>query len=89
MSNPSQRRDSNGRFKPDHRTRNIAIGTAAVVGVGAAAVAGAIRAGLFDRFFPPIEGHDGPDLALDAAPATIAPDEGFTVEVLRDELTAA
>lgn len=69
MSNPNQKRDSHGRFKPDHRTRNLAIGAATVVGVGAAAVVGALKAGLFDRFFPAIEGHDAPDLALDAAPA--------------------
>lgn len=66
MSNPSQRRDSHGRFKPDHRTRNLAIGAATVVGVGAAALVGALKAGLFDRFFPTMEGHDAPDLALDA-----------------------
>ena len=65
----TQRRDSHGRFKPDHRTRNLAIGAATVVGVGAAAVVGALKAGLLDRFFPAIEGHDAPDLALDAAPA--------------------
>jgi hypothetical protein len=66
MSNPNQRRDSHGRFKPDHRTRNLAIGAATVVGVSAAAVVGALKAGLFDRFFPTMEGHDAPDLALDA-----------------------
>ena len=66
MSNPSQRRDRHGRFKPDHRTRNLAIGAATVVGVGAAAVVGALRTGLLDRLFPVKEGHDAPDLALDA-----------------------
>lgn len=67
MANPAQRRDGNGRFKPDHRTRNLAIAAATVIGVGAAAVAGALKAGLLDRFFPSKEGHDAPDLAIDRA----------------------
>ena len=65
MPNPSQRRGSNGRFKPDHTTRNRAIGAASVVGFAAAAVGAALRFGLLDRFFPAAEGHDAPDLALD------------------------
>lgn len=78
MSNPKQRRDSHGRFKPDHRTRNLAIGAATIVGVGAAAVVGALKAGLFDRFFPTMEGHDAPDLALDAdAPGTDRAPDAF------------
>ncbi|MBN8816572.1 MAG: hypothetical protein J0J06_14140 [Sphingomonas sp.] len=66
MSNPSQRRDSSGRFKPDHRTRNTAIGATAVAGIAVAAVGAAFRFGWFDRFLPATEGHDAPDLALDA-----------------------
>jgi len=78
MSNPSQRRDSHGRFKPDHRTRNLAIGAATVVGFGAAAVVGALKSGLLDRFFPAIEGHDAPDMALDAAaPGTARAPDAF------------
>ncbi|MEO5493254.1 MAG: hypothetical protein ABIR08_04420 [Sphingomonas sp.] len=69
MANAKQVRGSNGRFKPDHSTRNRAIGAASVVGLAAAAVGAALRFGLLDRFFPAIEGHDAPDLALDAAPA--------------------
>ena len=69
MANSKQTRDSNGRFKADHTTRNRAIGVASIVGLGAAAVGAALRFGLLDRFFPAIEGHDAPDLALDAAPA--------------------
>jgi len=74
MPNPNQRRDSHGRFRTDHRTRNLAIGAATVVGVGAAAVVGALRAGLLDRFFPATDGHDAPDLALDTEPAGISED---------------
>lgn len=66
MANPTQRRDSHGRFKPDHHARNRAIGAAAAIGVGAAAVAAALKTGLLDRFFPAKEGHEAPDLALDA-----------------------
>lgn len=69
MANTRQTRDSHGRFKPDHSTRNRAIGAASVIGLAAAAVGAALRFGLLDRFFPAIEGHDAPDLALDAEPA--------------------
>jgi hypothetical protein len=65
MANARQTRGSNGRFKPDHSTRNRAIGAASVVGLAAAAVGAALRFGLLDRFFPTMEGHDAPDLALD------------------------
>lgn len=69
-------RDSHGRFKTDHAVRNRAIGAASVVGLAAAAVGAALRLGWLDRFFPAREGHDAPDLALDAAAAGIdrAPD---------------
>ena len=76
MSNPNQRRDSHGRFKPDHRTRNLAIGAATVVGVGAAAVVGALKAGLFDRFFPTMEGMTRPtwhSTLIGPAPTTARP----------------
>ena len=69
MANARQTRGSNGRFKPDHSTRNRAIGGATLVGLAAAAVGAALRFGLLDRFFPANEGHEAPDLALDAAPA--------------------
>ncbi|THD36377.1 MAG: hypothetical protein E7773_07645 [Sphingomonas sp.] len=65
MANSRQTRDKNGRFKADHTSRNRAIGIASIVGLGAAAVGAALRFGLLDRFFPAIEGHDAPDLALD------------------------
>lgn len=69
MANTRQTRGSDGRFKPDHTTRNRAIGGATVVGLAAAAVGAALRFGLLDRFFPAKEGHEAPDLALDAEPA--------------------
>ncbi len=87
MSNPNQKRDNHGRFKPDHRTRNLAIGAAAVVGVGAVAVVGALRSGLLDRYFPAIEGHDAPDLALDTATAGV--ERGFTETARVEELQPA
>ena len=83
MANAKQRRDGHGRFTPDTRNRNLAIGAATLIGVGAAAVVGALRSGLLDRFFPARdEGHDAPDLALDQirpggddrAPAAFRPD---------------
>lgn len=77
MSNPRQHRDSHGRFAPDHRLRNRALGAATVVGLGAAAVGAAIRFGLLDRFFPTREGHAAPDLELDRnrpGPEDRAPD---------------
>lgn len=67
MANADQRRDSHGRFRPDHHSRNRAIGAATLVGLGAAAVGAALRYGLLDRFFPAGEGHNAPDLAIDAA----------------------
>jgi hypothetical protein len=69
MANSRQTRDSHGRFKTDHTNRNRAIGVASIVGLGAAAVGAALRFGLLDRFFPAEEGHDAPDLALNAEPA--------------------
>lgn len=66
MARTNSRRDSNGRFTTDHRTRNLAIGAATAIGVVGAAVAGALRYGLLDRLFPASEGHEAPDLALDA-----------------------
>lgn len=78
MANSRQTRDSHGRFKADHTTRNRAIGVASIVGLGAAAVGAALRFGLLDRFFPAIEGHDAPDLALDAErPGTDRAPEAF------------
>ncbi|HEX4695388.1 hypothetical protein [Sphingomonas sp.] len=68
MPNTNRARDSQGRFKADHRSRNLAFGAAAVIGFGAAAVGAAIRYGLLDRFFPASEGHDAPDLEGDTHP---------------------
>lgn len=78
MSNPSQRRDSHGRFVPDHHARNVAIGATAIAGIAVAAVGAAFRFGWLDRFLPASEGHDAPDLALDAdAPGTDRAPDAF------------
>ena len=61
----TQKRDSHGRFKADHRKRNIAIGAASVVGAVGGLVAAALRFGMFDALFPEREGHAAPDLAPD------------------------
>ena len=61
----TQKRDSHGRYKADHRARNIAIGTATTVGAIAGLVGAALRFGLLDRLFPAKEGHAAPDLAED------------------------
>lgn len=59
----TQQRDSHGRFKADHRARNIAIGAATAVGAAAGLVGAALRFGWLDRFFPHKESHAAPDLA--------------------------
>ena len=59
-------RDSHGRFKPDHSTRNTAIGVAAAVGAVAAGVAAAFRFGLVDRLRAGAEGHAAEDLLIAA-----------------------
>jgi hypothetical protein len=59
------KRDSHGRFKADHRKRNIAIGATTAVGAIAGLIGAALRLGLFDRLFPDSEGHLAPDLGLD------------------------
>lgn len=90
----TQTRDSHGRFKADHRARTIAIGAATTVGALAAGLAAALRFGLLDRFFPAREGHQAPDLALDAprpdgsdrAPDAFRPDP--TAEVPESERDA-
>ncbi len=46
----TQPRDSHGRFKADHRARNIAIGTATAIGAVASGVGAALHFGLFDRW---------------------------------------
>lgn len=70
----TQPRDSHGRFKADHRTRNIAIGTATAIGAVASAVGAALHFGLFDRWLGQREGHEAPDLALGAERPDRAPD---------------
>ena len=59
----TQKRDSHGRFKADHRKRNAAIGVTTAVGAVAGLVGAALRFGLLDRLFPDREGHAAPDLA--------------------------
>lgn len=59
----TQKRDSHGRYKADHRARNIAIGATTAVGAVAGLVGAALRFGLLDRLFPHKEGHPAPDLA--------------------------
>ena len=59
----TQKRDSHGRYKADHRKRNAAIGVTTVVGAVAGLVGAALRFGLLDRLFPDREGHAAPDLA--------------------------
>lgn len=61
----TRKRDSHGRYKADHRARNIAIGAATTVGAVAGLVGAALRFGLLDRLFPHKEGHAAPDLADD------------------------
>lgn len=65
----TQPRDSHGRFKADHSTRNTVLaasaGVAAAIGVG---VLAAFRTGLVDRLRPAREGHEAPDLAADSHP---------------------
>ena len=64
----TQKRDSSGRFKADHSQRNTAIGVATAIGAIATVLASAIHFGLFDRFFPPKDGHPAPDLEGDHHP---------------------
>lgn len=75
----TQTRDSHGRFKADHRTRNIAIGTATAIGAVASAAGAALHFGLFDRWLGRGEGHEAPDLApgatgFDRAPVAFRPE---------------
>lgn len=90
----TQSRDSHGRFKADHHSRNRAIGLVSVVGALASAAGAALHFGLLDRFLPSSAegaGHDVPDLALDAplpgsagrAPIDFRPDP--TAPVLASE----
>lgn len=62
----TEKRDSHGRFKADHTTRNRAIVVATAVGAIAASVGAALSLGLLDRFFPGNAEHAAPDLAADA-----------------------
>ena len=64
----TQKRDSHGRFKPDHTQRNIAIGAATAIGAIATGIASALHFGLFDRFLGPKDGHAAPDLEGDTHP---------------------
>ena len=67
----TQPRDSHGRFKADHRTRNRSLMAGAVLAAGAG-LAAAIWRGWVKMPRAPwmdeaSEGHEAPDLALDAA----------------------
>jgi hypothetical protein len=57
----TQKRDSHGRYKADHRARNIAIGATTAVGAVAGLVGAALRFGLLDRLFPHKHGQPAPD----------------------------
>jgi len=82
MANTSQPRDSHGRFKTSHRTRNRSIAAGAVLAAGAG-LAAAIWRGWVKMPRAPwmdeaTEGHEAPDLALDAArPGTNRAPEDF------------
>ena len=82
MSNPNQRRDSHGRFKADHRTRNRSLAAGAILAAGAG-LAAAIWRGWVKMPRAPwmdaaSEGHEAPDLALDAGtPGTDRAPEDF------------
>jgi hypothetical protein len=70
MPNSKQRRDSHGRFKTDTRTRNRSIAAGAVLAVGAGLAAALWRGWVKMPRAPwmnDAEGHEAPDLALDAA----------------------
>jgi hypothetical protein len=81
MPNSKQARDSHGRFKPDNRTRNRSIAAGAVLAVGAGLAAALWRGWVKMPRAPwmdDAEGHDAPDLALDAArPGTDRAPEDF------------
>ena len=81
MANSNQRRDSHGRFKADHRSRNRSIAAGVVLAAGAGLAAALWRGWVKMPRAPwmdaEAEGHEAPDLALDAAtPGTDrAPDD--------------
>ena len=77
MPNTPRARDSHGRFKANHRTRNLALGVgAAFVATGAAIGTALWRGWVRMPQGPWAEGDAAPDLALDAPPASTnrAPD---------------
>ncbi|MGN6820424.1 MAG: hypothetical protein ACTHJR_17305 [Sphingomonas sp.] len=81
MANPRQRRDSHGRFKADHRTRNRSLFAGAALAAGAGLAAAIWRGWVKMPRAPWMdeeEGHEAPDLALDAArPGTDRAPEDF------------
>ena len=81
MPNSKQRRDSHGRFKADNRTRNRSVAAGAVLAVGAGLAAALWRGWVKMPRGPwtaDTEGHEAPDLALDAAkPGTGRAPEDF------------
>ena len=81
MPNSKQARDSQGRFKSDNRARNRSIAAGAVLAVGAGLAAALWRGWVKMPRGPwPAdgEGHEAPDLALDAAkPGTDRAPEDF------------
>jgi len=100
MPNSKQARDSHGRFKTDHRTRNRSIAAGAVLAVGAGLAAALWRGWVKMPRAPwmdDAEGHEAPDLALDAtkpgtdrAPEDFRPDpEAIPSEAEREALKPA
>jgi hypothetical protein len=81
MPNSKQARDSHGRFKSDHRTRNRSIAAGVVLAAGAGLAAALWRGWVKMPRAPwmnDAEGHAAPDLALDAAkPGTDRAPEDF------------
>lgn len=100
MPNSNQRRDSHGRFKAKGSSRNRSIAAGAVLAVGAG-LATALWRGWVKMPRAPwmddAEGHEAPDLALDAAkpgtdraPEDFRPDpEAIPTEAEREALKLA
>ncbi len=82
MATTDQLRDSHGRFKADHRLRNRSIAAGAMLAAGAGLAAAIWRGWVtMPRALSRLgetEGHEAPDLALDAArPGTDRAPEDF------------
>lgn len=82
MADTNQLRDSHGRFKADHRIRNRSIAAGALLAAGAGLAAavwrGWVKLPRALSMHDETEGHEAPDLALDAArPGTDRAPEDF------------